>query len=56
MIEVFEDKAGEWRFRVKGLNGEIVATSEGYTSPNDANRGVYALRRIMAEAQPPVRV
>ncbi len=28
--EVYTDKAGEFRFRLKAKNGEIIATSEGY--------------------------
>lgn len=35
-VEVFEDKAGEWRFRRLAENGEIVLTSEGYTRKADA--------------------
>ena len=29
-FEVYADKAGEFRFRLKARNGEIIATSEGY--------------------------
>jgi uncharacterized protein len=29
-FEVFRDAAGEYRFRLKANNGEIVAQSEGY--------------------------
>lgn len=47
MIEVFQDKAGEWRFRVKGSNGEIVAQSEGYTRKEDARRGAQTLVEIV---------
>lgn len=49
MIEVFQDAKGEWRFRVKGRNGEIVATSEGYTRKDDAKRGFFALRSIVKD-------
>lgn len=47
MTEIFRDAAGEWRYRVKGRNGEIMATSEGYTRPEDAERGLADLRRVM---------
>lgn len=47
MTEIFRDEAGEWRFRVLGENHEIVATSEGYTRPEDAERGLATLRRIL---------
>ena len=48
MTEIFRDERGEWRFRVKGNNHEIVATSEGYTRQADAERGLATLRRILA--------
>lgn len=49
MTEIFKDANGEWRFRVKGRNGEIVATSEGYTSEGHAERGLAGLRRILRD-------
>ena len=56
MIEIFKDGAGEWRFRVKGANGEIVASSEGYTRKADALRGIDTLRRLLNDAKgEPVR-
>ena len=58
MPEIFRDDAGEWRYRIKGRNGEIMATSEGYTRPQDAERGLADLRRVLNETagQAPVRV
>lgn len=49
MTEIYQDEEGQWRFRVKGTNGEIVATGEGYTRPADAERGLSALRRILRD-------
>lgn len=37
-LEVFRDRAGEFRWRVRASNGRILATSEGY------RRKVSALR------------
>lgn len=31
------DSAGEYRWRLKAANGEIVATSEGYTTRDSAH-------------------
>lgn len=47
MTEIFKDSAGEWRFRVKGANGEIVATSEGYSTKSNARRGLKTLITIL---------
>ena len=38
--EVYMDEAGEWRWRVKAANGEIVAQGESYTREHDALRGL----------------
>ena len=29
-VEVFEDDGGEWRYRLRASNNEILVTSEGY--------------------------
>lgn len=47
--EILQDRAGEWRFHVKGANGEIVAQSEGYTTRRGCERGLAALQRIVVE-------
>ena len=49
MTEIFPDEEGGFRFRVKGKNGEIVATSESYTTRGDAERGLATLRRILRD-------
>jgi uncharacterized protein YegP (UPF0339 family) len=38
VVEVYCDEAGEFRWRAKAANGEVVATSESYTRMNDAYR------------------
>ena len=38
--EIYEDVAGEWRWRVRAENGEIVAEGESYTRKHDALRGL----------------
>lgn len=49
MTEIYQDKAGEWRFRVKGKNGEIVAQGEGHPTPGEAERALARLRRILRD-------
>lgn len=44
-IETYRDKAGQWRWRMRGRNGRIVACSgEGYTRRWSVRR---ALRRVL---------
>ena len=39
--EIYTDKAGEFRFRLKASNGEIIlAASEGYTAKANAKKGI----------------
>lgn len=47
MFELFEDKDGEWRYHVKGKNGEIMCQSEGYESKANARRGAYDLVNLI---------
>jgi len=48
-FEVFEDAAGEHRFRLVAANGEIVMASEGYTREADARRGVMTARALVLQ-------
>jgi len=49
-FEVYEDKAGKFRFRVKAGNGEIVATGEAYESKAGAKAGCEAVKNAAASA------
>ncbi|MFC1405775.1 MULTISPECIES: DUF1508 domain-containing protein [Streptacidiphilus] len=49
-FEVYEDKANQWRFRLKAGNGETVASGEGYPTKAVAIKGVEAVKRAAAEA------
>jgi uncharacterized protein YegP (UPF0339 family) len=42
-FEVFKDVAGEFRFRLRAANGEIMMQSEGYATESNARRGVSDL-------------
>ena len=42
--EVYQDSAGEWRWRVKAGNNEVIATSgEGYVNESHARKMVDTL-------------
>ncbi len=50
-FEVYEDRAGEWRWRLVHWNGNIVADSgEGYTSRSNAERAARGVMRSAATA------
>jgi hypothetical protein len=44
-FEVYIDKAGKHRFRLKASNGEIVASGEAYESKAAAHKGCEAVQR-----------
>lgn len=48
--ELYKDKAGEFRFRLKASNGEIIAVSEGYKSKASAKNGIASIGRNAPEA------
>lgn len=44
-FEVYQDKAGEFRFRLKAPNGEILIFSEGYTTKNNCLNGIASVQK-----------
>jgi uncharacterized protein YegP (UPF0339 family) len=50
-FEIFEDSAGEWRWRLRHRNGNVIADSgEGYASRDGAEGAVENVREYMPEA------
>ncbi|MEY9888664.1 uncharacterized protein YegP (UPF0339 family) [Catenulispora sp. MAP12-49] len=43
-FEVYKDKAGKFRFRLKAGNGEIIAVGEAYESKASAISGIQSIR------------
>ena len=43
--EVYQDKAGEFRFRLKAKNGEIIVTGEGYKAKASCLNGIDSIGR-----------
>lgn len=44
-FEVYKDKAGEHRFRLKAGNGEVILTSEGYNEKSGCANGIESVRK-----------
>lgn len=49
-FEVYADKAGEFRFRLKATNGQIIATSEGYTAMKSCLNGIESVKKNAVDA------
>jgi len=51
-FELYRDRAGQWRWRLRHDNGNIVADSgEGYANRADARNGIESVRRNAPDAE-----
>ncbi|HZZ49339.1 MAG TPA: DUF1508 domain-containing protein [Pseudonocardia sp.] len=50
-FEVYEDRAGKFRFRLKASNGQVVAVGEAYESKSAALKGCEAVQRAAEGAK-----
>ena len=50
-FEVYTDKAGETRFRLKATNGEIILASEGYKAKSSCMNGIESVRKNAVDAE-----
>ena len=44
-FEIYKDKRGEYRFRLKAGNGEIILASEGYKQKASAKNGIASVMK-----------
>ena len=49
-FEIYADKSGQFRFRLKAKNGEIIAVGEGYTTKAACKNGVDSVMRNAADS------
>ena len=49
-FEVYTDKAGEIRFRLKATNGQIIAVSEGYKAMKSCLNGIESVKKNAVDA------
>ena len=49
-FEVYTDKAGEFRFRLKATNGQIIAVSEGYKAKASCENGIASVKKNAVDA------
>lgn len=50
-FEVYQDKAGEFRFRLKARNGEIIAVGEGYKAKKSCINGIESIKKNAPDAE-----
>ncbi len=49
-FEVYQDKAGEFRFRLKATNGQVIATGEGYKAKASCLNGIESVKKNVVDA------
>ena len=49
-FEIYTDKKGELRFRLKATNGQIIASSEGYKSMKSCLNGIESVKKNAADS------
>ena len=50
-FELYQDKVGRFRFRLKARNGAIIAVSEAYTTKVSCENGIASVRLNASEAE-----
>jgi uncharacterized protein YegP (UPF0339 family) len=43
-FQVYQDKSGEFRFKLVASNGQVIAVSEGYKSKASAMNGIESVK------------
>ncbi len=49
---IYKDKAGEWRWRLRAANNEIIASGEGYRNKSDC---LHAIDLVKDSQDAPVQ-
>lgn len=50
-FEIYKDKKGEFRFRLKATNGQIIATGEGYKALTGCMNGIESIKKNAPDAK-----
>ena len=50
-FELYEDKGGGFRFRLKARNGEIIGISESYTAKINCLHGIESVKKNVLDAE-----
>ena len=43
-FEIYTDKSGEYRFRLKAANGQVIASGQGYKSREACVNGIESVK------------
>ena len=51
VFETYKDKTGQYRFRLKAANGEIIAAGEAYSSKEACLNGIKSIKKNAPKAK-----
>ena len=49
-FELYKDRRGQFRFRLKASNGQVIASGEAYTTKRAAMNGITSIKKNAADA------
>ena len=50
-FEIYKDSRGDYRFRLKAPNGEVIAWGDGYSTKSGCKNGIESVKRNAPEAE-----
>lgn len=50
-FEIYKDKSGKFRFRLKAKNGQIIAQGEAYETLAKCKNGIKSIKENAADAE-----
>lgn len=50
-FEIYKDASGQFRFRLKAPNGEIIAVGEAYTTKDACKNGIASVKENAPKAE-----
>ena len=50
-FQIYLDKKGEYRFRLKATNGQVIGTGEGYKATAGVENGIASIKKNAPEAK-----
>lgn len=50
-FEIYKDSSGQFRFRLKAPNGEIIAVGEAYTTKDASKNGISSVKENAPRAE-----
>ena len=50
-FEIYQDKKGEFRWRLRADNNQVIATGEGYSSKAGCKNGIESVKKNSPKAE-----